>query len=1115
MSSRHRTSYQKGHSSSSVSSSSSPSSLSPSSARSPSSSRQYNDNSSVVSGYSSLSVTSSYRHAHLPFAPTTPTAPKPVLLTDDKHTPKTRGSVGMMIVGLSGATGCSLLASVVANRNKIQWRGPRGEWRSPNYNGCLTQINQRGKHGGVGYKDKIGNLANASMAAIGGWDIQTRKPGDSLLQAHILDYDLVRQVKDDMNKIKVFRGIYDPRFINSSYYDKAAHILSVDEVPNDSEALKCLRADIRYFKWRNGVIGHTSIIWCASIEPDCALLEKFKTARDLLKAIELTEEERGGPMPPSILYATAALLEGCSFINGGNQNTLSCAGLSDLAIQLRGVFCLGTGFKTGISRHKVAAVEYLRSMGLTPKVVASSDYSGKIDTKNASTQSIGADANANKSNNHDIFGTWEETIDHKSIKTSTPFIHDKRGFVECTSLGFLSQTHTMVTYTQASDSLMNVPSIIDAAVWCDFFSKTSWPFEKVTRALAYLFEVPEGAAKEIDPGFHRQMDELNLQAISARDSKALKHKKRVRIRPEEKTAEWAIPHDARIICAGLACVDMQLNHASGGNGNEGIETFEGERSIAGGSVSMACKTLARLCHGQPLDGDFMQITPPVVHSVIPICKVGNDDTGNKLISLLEDFGSLCRNVETKYIKLARARQQSARTALAILPIFQDGRRGCFFDAASNTTFSAKEIVGILNSLSSGSTGPDLNTSHMSMGDLEKYRERIEAMTPAYGAFLFGYPHLLPCIQGDALSQVLLEARINMIEGGLVAMDLNGVPASNFQRSRSLRSVACLRNDPVIGKGLEHIDILHMNEDELMLLTGCQLKKTPEADLEDAYAIANASKLFLMCGVAVVAVTRGEKGSFVSCNDTERFKRTRMLPFSWAGCTAKGSAIALPPGTVINSNGAGDSFTAGLLVAAMLRHTGMTVPLQPNGSKNDNSVTNDKFSSPQKKAPYEKKVTPYTLYMRENYVTLKKQCNDDKKAIFSKCHEMWENESEEVKSMYERKVQEENEAEDENEMSLSVMDAMETLDSTKEGLHHNQNSTTHEYNSNERSVNDDDDTTPHNKYMANRSLNLETAVLFASLVSAYHIDVRTRNRKHIDMSILLERSMIFPTGLEEI
>jgi hypothetical protein len=72
----------------------------------------------------------------------------------------------------------------------------------------------------------------------------------------------------------------------------------------------------------------------------------------------------------------------------------------------------------------------------------------------------------------------------------------------------------------------------------------------------------------------------------------------------------------------------------------------------GCSVSMACKTLARLCHGPPLDDEYMQVTPPVVHSVIPLCKIGNDNTGHKLLSLLENCG-VCRNVDTSYTRMAR------------------------------------------------------------------------------------------------------------------------------------------------------------------------------------------------------------------------------------------------------------------------------------------------------------------------------------------------------------------------------------------------------------------------------------------------------------------------------
>ena len=530
---------------------------------------------------SAVSFTSTFRHSN--FNPSLDSLASPKLTKDASHKPKTHGSFGVLVVGLGGANGSTMLAGILANRLKIDWRGAKGEPMSPNYNGCITQLDQRGVHGGVGYRDLVKGLADASMAAVGGWDIRPTKVGDALLEAQILDYDLVRQVKDEMNKVKIFRGLFDPRFIGPSQHRTATYILTDQEAQSDAEALKCLRADIRYFKWRNGVVGHTTVIWSASVEPNSDLVEKIQTANELLMVIDMTEEERGGPLPPSLLYATAALLEGCSFVNGGSQNTLSCPGLAELAQQQLGVYCLGTDFKAGQTKFKTAAVEYLRTMGMTPRVIASSNHLGNNDMRNL--DSAKAASVAKLKVKHDIFAPWEENdLDHKVSIMFTPFINDdKRDFVEYTSLGFLGQTHTMVTYTRASDSVLCVPLMIDAAVWCDFFSGRSWPYEKVAKALAYLFKVPEGAANGVDPGFFRQMEELKTEVLAAHESKAARYRKRrVRIFEEEKPTEWAIPHHARVICAGLACVDMQLNNSTGGDGGEGIETFEGEKSIGGG-----------------------------------------------------------------------------------------------------------------------------------------------------------------------------------------------------------------------------------------------------------------------------------------------------------------------------------------------------------------------------------------------------------------------------------------------------------------------------------------------------------------------------------------------------
>ena len=123
---------------------------------------------------------------------------------------------------------------------------------------CLTQLPpSRG-----GFRSVVQGLADVSMAAVGGWDVRNSHPGDALADACLLDHDLVRQVREGMNRIKIFRGYYDSRFGRNKAKVKGGdsggkermapdpvHILTESEASNTSEAVKALRADVRYFKW--------------------------------------------------------------------------------------------------------------------------------------------------------------------------------------------------------------------------------------------------------------------------------------------------------------------------------------------------------------------------------------------------------------------------------------------------------------------------------------------------------------------------------------------------------------------------------------------------------------------------------------------------------------------------------------------------------------------------------------------------------------------------------------------------------------------------------------------------------------------------------------------------
>ena len=76
-----------------------------------------------------------------------------------------------------------------------------------------------------------------------------------------------------------------------------------------------------------------------------------------------------------------------------------------------------------------------------------------------------------------------------------------------------------------------------------------------------------------------------------------------------------------------------------------------------------------------------------------------------------------------------ARGGDATTSTAILPIYEGGQRACFFTPGVNSKFTAEEIITEIVNI--------------------KEKKGI-----GVGAFIFGYPHLLPSVvKDDGLSKV--------------------------------------------------------------------------------------------------------------------------------------------------------------------------------------------------------------------------------------------------------------------------------------------------------------------------------------------------------------------------
>lgn len=332
--------------------------------------------------------------------------------------------LGILVVGLGGNNGVTLLAGLTANAKELSWETGgvpgKGRVQAPNWGGCITQLEPKGVHGGVGYKG-LYELADAGKAAVGGWDIRPTPLGDALYQSRVLDYDLVRQVRDELNEMPILKGIYKASFLGESQHETATHIVDTTDM-TVWEQVQHIRNDIRGFIAQNGINGHTTVIWSASVERP-ADVEHLLTPQELIDEMKATIET---DISPSMMYATAAALEGCSFVNGGSQNTLGPAlrQLFDESYRktlpeefhssIEPAYILGTDFKAGQTKFKTAAVEYLRALGLTPRVIASSNHLGNNDMLNLTSKTT---LNAKMRVKHSIFEPWHE----RTYVSLTPF----------------------------------------------------------------------------------------------------------------------------------------------------------------------------------------------------------------------------------------------------------------------------------------------------------------------------------------------------------------------------------------------------------------------------------------------------------------------------------------------------------------------------------------------------------------------------------------------------------------------------------------------------------------------------------------------------------------------
>ncbi|RKP24537.1 myo-inositol-1-phosphate synthase [Syncephalis pseudoplumigaleata] len=415
--------------------------------------------------------------------------------------------VGLMMVGWGGNNGSTLTASIVANRRNVQWRTKEGV-RTPNYYGSLVQastlklgVDAQGQDVFIPFRDIL-PMVHPNDLVLGGWDINAANLAEAMERAQVLDYDLQRQLRDELSAYKPLPSIYYPDFIAANQSDRANNVLAGTKAEN----LAQIRADIREFREKHA-LDRVIVVWTANTERFASILPEVNdTADHLLRAVEAGHEE----IAPSTVFAIASILEGVPFINGSPQNTF-VPGVVELAERHR-VYIGGDDFKSGQTKVKSVLVDFLVNAGIKPIGITSYNHLGNNDGKNLSAPQQFRSKEISKSNVVDdmvaansILYRKNEHPDHVVVIKYVPAVGDsKRALDEYVSEIFMGGRNTISLYNTCEDSLLASPLIIDLVVITELMTRIQYrtqdmdayaPFHSVLSILSYMLKapmVPEG-----------------------------------------------------------------------------------------------------------------------------------------------------------------------------------------------------------------------------------------------------------------------------------------------------------------------------------------------------------------------------------------------------------------------------------------------------------------------------------------------------------------------------------------------------------------------------------------------------------------------------------------------
>jgi len=386
-----------------------------------------------------------------------------------------KGKLGVLLVGL-GAVTTTFIAGVEAI--KLGLAEPIGSLTQMG----TVRLGRRTDNRVPAIKDFV-PLARLVDLVFGAWDIFPDSAFEAATHAGVLEKELLGQLRKPLQKIKPMKAVFDQNYVkrlSGTNVKKGKHKLHlaqqlIDEIADFKKKYKCDRL---------------VMIWAASTE----IYMKPHAVHRNLKSFEQAMRENHKAIPPSMIYAYAALKSGIPFANGAPNLTVDVPALMDLANE-KGLAVCGKDFKTGQTLMKTILAPGLKSrmLGLhgwySTNILGNRDGEVLDDPESFKTKEESKLSVLEYILQPDVYPQLYKDFSHVvRINYYPPRGDNKEGWDNIDIFGWLGYKMQIKIDFLCRDSILAAPIVLDLALFLDLAQRTG--MKGVQEWLSFYFKSP-------------------------------------------------------------------------------------------------------------------------------------------------------------------------------------------------------------------------------------------------------------------------------------------------------------------------------------------------------------------------------------------------------------------------------------------------------------------------------------------------------------------------------------------------------------------------------------------------------------------------------------------------